>query len=344
MSLADYEFKNTCYEILNKGLSTEGQSVRAHWPDGTPAYTIARFGIVNRFDLSREFPAVTLRKTPVKTATDEILWIWQQKSNNIHDLNAHIWDEWADSSGSIGSAYGYQMAQKHRCKDVTKEGLIKAFPNYEFAFVDYEGYDEHAQMISDPLINNHIMDFKEVFWDPETRRCAAVFAHGVWWMDQVDKVIYDLKVNPFSRRIMTTLWNLDDLDDMALQPCAWNTTFMVEQKPGHDKLTLNMSLHQRSQDVLAAWAFNTCQYAILQHMLAQVCDMEVGEFLHSDINCHIYDRHVEAVKELCSREPQPAPKFWLNPEVKDFYKFTPDDVRLDDYVVAGPQVEIEIAI
>ena len=344
MSLADYEFKNTCYDIINHGTSTEGQNVRAHWPDGTPAHTIARFGIVNRFDLSKEFPAVTLRKTPIKTATEELLWIWQKKSNNINDLSAHIWDEWADPSGSIGKAYGYQLAQKHRCKDVTKEGLEKAFPTYEFAYADPAGRDEHGGPIDDPLISNHILEFQEVFWDPETRRCAAVFAEGVWWMDQVDKVIYDLKVNPFSRRIMTTLWNPADLDDMALQPCAWNTTFMVEKKLGHSKLTLNMSLHQRSQDVLAAWAFNTCQYAVLQHMLAQVCDMEVGEFLHSDINCHIYDRHVPLVKELCSREPMPAPKFVLNPIVTDFYKFAPTDVALLGYEVSGPQIEIPIAI
>ncbi len=345
MSKADIEFVQTCKAIINDGFSTQGQTVRAKWKDGTPAHTTALFGVVNRFDLSEEFPALTLRYTPIKTATEEMLWIWQRKSNNIHDLDAHIWDSWADENGSIGNAYGYQLGIKHRCKDVTGEGLRKAFPGY----VSFSAFaPDNSGLCSDldHTFGAKGADFVTVFRDPKTGRVAAVydFVQAVWYVDQVDKVIYDLINNPFSRRIMTTLWNPADLDDMRLQPCAWNVTFMVEQKPGHEKLTLNMFLHQRSQDVLSAWAFNTAQYAVLQHMLAQVTGMEVGVMVHSDVNCHIYDRHIPAITELISREPQPAPEFWLNPEVKDFYAFTKDDVALRNYKVAGEQIEIEVAV
>ncbi|MDD7177216.1 MAG: thymidylate synthase [Lachnospiraceae bacterium] len=282
MSLADELFIAMCRDILNNGTSTEGEKVRPHWADGSSAYTIKKFGVVNRYDLSKEFPALTLRRTAIKSATDEILWIWQKKSNNIYDLHSHIWDEWADEDGSIGKAYGYQLGVKHQYK----EGM----------------------------------------------------------MDQVDRVIYDLKNNPFSRRIMTNIYVHQDLHEMNLYPCAYSMTFNVTQKKGDDKLTLNAVLNQRSQDVLTANNWNVCQYAVLLHMLAQVCDMRVGELMHVIADAHIYDRHVPLVEELISRKPYPAPKFWLNPDVKDFYEFTRDDVKLIDYET-GPQIEnIPVAI
>ena len=282
MSLADHIFIDMCNDILTNGTSTEGEKVRPHWPDGTPAYTIKKFGVVNRYDLSKEFPILTLRKTALKSATDEMLWIWQRKSNNIHDLKSHVWDEWADADGSIGKAYGYQMGVKHQYK----EGM----------------------------------------------------------MDQVDRVIYDLKNNPYSRRIMTNIYVHADLHEMHLYPCAYSMTFNVTKKPGQDKLVLNAILNQRSQDILAANNWNVCQYAVLMHMLAQVCDMQVGELVHVIADAHIYDRHIPLVKELISREPLPAPTFWLNPEVKDFYDFTPDDVRLEDYET-HPQIKnIPVAV
>ena len=282
MSLADVTFINMCRDVIENGTSTEGEKVRPVWEDGTPAYTIKRFGVVNRYDLRKEFPALTLRKTALKSAMDEILWIWQKKSNNIHDLHSHIWDSWADESGSIGKAYGYQLGVKHQYK----EGM----------------------------------------------------------MDQVDRVLYDLKNNPYSRRIMTNIYVHQDLHEMNLYPCAYSMTFNVTKEKGSDKLTLNGILNQRSQDVLAANNWNVCQYAVLLHMLAQVCDMQVGEFVHVIADAHIYDRHISLIEELISRETHPAPKFWLNPEVKDFYQFTPDDVRLDDYVT-GPQIKnIPIAV
>ena len=282
MSLADKIFVDMCKDIIENGTSTEGEKVRPVWEDGTSAYTIKKFGVVNRYDLSKEFPALTLRKTAIKTCVDEMLWIWQKKSNNINDLKGHIWDEWADETGSIGKAYGYQMAVKHQYK----EGM----------------------------------------------------------MDQVDRVIYDLKNNPFSRRIMTNIYVHQDLSEMHLYPCAYSMTFNVTQKPGEEKLVLNAILNQRSQDVLAANNWNVCQYAVLVHMLAQVCDMQVGELVHVIADAHIYDRHVDIVKELIEREQYPAPKFWINPEIKDFYDFTPDDIKLIDYVT-GPQVkDIPIAI
>ena len=282
MSLADKIFVDMCKDIIENGTSTEGEKVRPVWPDGTSAYTIKKFGVVNRYDLSKEFPALTLRKTAIKTCVDEMLWIWQKKSNNINDLKGHIWDEWADETGSIGKAYGYQMGVKHQYK----EGM----------------------------------------------------------MGQVDRVIYDLKNNPFSRRIMTNIYVHQDLSEMHLYPCAYSMTFNVTQKPGEEKLVLNSILNQRSQDVLAANNWNVCQYAVLVHMLAQVCDMQVGELVHVIADAHIYDRHVDIVKELIEREQHPAPKFWINPEIKDFYAFTTDDIKLIDYVTGEQIKDIQIAI
>ncbi len=282
MSAADKIFVAMCQDIIANGISTEGEKVRPKWEDGTFAYTIKKFGVVNRYDLSKEFPALTLRKTAVKSATDEILWIWQKKSNNIKDLKPHIWDEWADPDGSIGKAYGYQLGVKHQYK----EGL----------------------------------------------------------MDQVDRVIFDLKNNPFSRRIMTNIYVHQDLSEMNLYPCAYSMTFNVTTKKGSDKLVLNAILNQRSQDVLAANNWNVCQYAVLVHMLAQVCDMEVGELVHVIADAHIYDRHIPLVEELISREQFEAPKFWLNPDVKNFYDFTDEDIKLENYIT-GPQIKnIPIAV
>ena len=282
MSYADKVFVAMCQDILENGTSTEGELVRPHWEDGTSAYTIKKFGVVNRYDLSKEFPAITLRKTYIKSATDELLWIWQKKSNNIHDLKSHVWDEWADEDGSIGKAYGYQLGVKHQYK----EGM----------------------------------------------------------MDQVDRVIYDLKHTPFSRRILTNIYVHQDLHEMNLYPCAYSMTFNATQKKGDDRLTLNGILNQRSQDVLAANNWNVCQYAVLMHMLAQVCDMRVGELVHVIADAHIYDRHVPIVKELIERPQYDAPKFWLNPDIKDFYQFTTDDIKITDYVTGEQIKDIPIAV
>lgn len=282
MAYADDVFKQMCRDIIDNGTDTRGEKVRPHWPDGTPAYTVKRFGVVNRYDLRKEFPALTLRRTAIKSATDELLWIWQRKSNNIHDLNSHIWDEWADPDGSIGKAYGYQMQVKHQYK----EGMF----------------------------------------------------------DMVDRVIYDLKNNPYSRRIMTNIYNFQDLHEMNLYPCAYSMTFNCTKDPETGKLVLNAILNQRSNDVLAANNWNVVQYAVLVHMLAQVCDMVAGELVHVIADAHIYDRHIPLIEELISRESYPAPKFWLNPEVKDFYDFTPDDVKLIDYQHGEQIRNIPIAI
>ena len=282
MSYADRVFIDMCRDIMENGTSTEGEKVRPVWEDGAPAYTIKKFGVVNRYDLSKEFPALTLRRTAIKSCVDELLWIWQKKSNNVHELRSHIWDSWADETGSIGKAYGYQMGVKHQYK----EGM----------------------------------------------------------MDQVDRVIYDLKNNPYSRRIMTNIYVHQDLHEMNLYPCAYSMTFNVTKEKDSDVLTLNGILNQRSQDVLTANNWNVCQYAVLLYMLAQVCGMKAGEFVHVIADAHIYDRHIPMIEELISREPLPAPKFWLNPEIKDFYDFTPDDVRLDDYET-HPQIRnIPVAV
>ncbi|MCU6696523.1 thymidylate synthase [Laedolimicola ammoniilytica] len=282
MSYADQIFKEMCRDIIENGTSTEGEKVRPKWEDGTSAYTIKRFGVVNRYDLSKEFPALTLRRTGLKSCMDEILWIYQKKSNNIHDLNSHIWDEWADETGSIGKAYGYQIGVKSHYREGD--------------------------------------------------------------MDQMDRVLFDLKQNPYSRRIMTNTYVFSDLSEMHLYPCAYGVTYNVTKRPGEEKLVLNMVLNQRSQDVLAANNWNVCQYAILLMMVAQVCDMVPGELLHVIADAHIYDRHVDIIRELIARPEHPAPKVWLNPEVKDFYAFTTEDLHVEGYETEPQIRDIPIAV
>ena len=282
MSKADQLFVSMCKDILDHGTTTEGEKVRPRWEDGSPAYTIKNFGVTNRYDLREEFPALTLRRTALKSAMDEILWIYQKKSNNINDLNCHIWDQWADESGSIGKAYGYQIAQK------------SSYREGEF--------------------------------------------------DQMDRVLYDLEHTPFSRRIMTNMYTFADLHEMNLYPCAYSVTYNVTQGEGDEKPVLNMVLMQRSQDILAANNWNVCQYAILLMMVARHVDMVAGELLHVIVDAHIYDRHVDIVRELIERPQYPAPRVSLNPNVQNFYDFTIDDLIVEDYN-HGPQVKnIPIAV
>ena len=280
MSYADKIFKEMCRDILENGTSTEGEKVRPHWEDGTKAYTIKKFGVVNRYDLRKEFPAITIRKTALKSAMDEILWIYQKKSNNIHDLKPHIWDSWADESGSIGSAYGYVVGEKFL----------------------YKGEE----------------------------------------IDQMDYVLKQLKENPYSRRILTNLYQFHDLATGHLDPCCYSATYNVTKEG--DDLVLNMVLNQRSQDVLAANNWNVAQYAILLMMVAQVNHMIPGELIHVIADAHIYDRHVDIIKELLDRPEHPAPKVWLNPEVTDFYSFTTDDLYVEDYITEPQIKNIPIAI
>ncbi len=276
MSKADNIFIENCKNILQNGYSCEQEKVRAHWEDGTPAYTIKSFGVVNRYNLSEEFPLMTLRYTNWKAAIDEILWIWQKKSNNVKDLNSHIWDAWADKNGSIGKAYGYQMGIKHQ------------------------------------------------------------YAEGEF--DQVDRVLYDLKYNPYSRRIMTNIYNFDDLHSMNLYPCAYSMTFNVTGKK------LNAILNQRSQDTLTANNWNVVQYSALLMMFAQVSGLEAGELIHVISDMHIYDRHVPMVTELLQREPKQAPKVTLNPEIKNFYDFKVEDFEVENYEYGQSIGKIPVAI
>lgn len=276
MSKADEKFVSMCRDILENGFSTEGNNVRARWDDGTPAHTIKNFGVVNRYDLSEEFPALTLRPTAIRLAFDELLWIWQKKSNNIKDLNSHIWDQWADENGSIGKAYGYQL------------GIPYKFKQGE--------------------------------------------------MDQVDNVLWLLKNDRYSRRIITNMYNFADLSEMGLEPCAYSMTFNVKGD------TLNAILNQRSQDVLTANNWNVVQYSLLLMMMAQVSGLKAGELVHVIADAHIYDRHVDIVKELIERPQYPAPKVRLNPDITDFYEFTDKDLIIEDYQ-KNPQVKnIPVAI
>ena len=263
MSKADVLYRQTCAAILDHGVWDTEQNVRPHWPDGTPAHTVKLFGVVNRYDLQEEFPIMTLRRTYFKSCVKELLWIWQKKSNNVHDLDSHIWDSWADETGSIGKAYGYQLGIRHQ------------YPEGEF--------------------------------------------------DQVDRVLYDLRHNPASRRILTNLYNFEDLHEMALYPCAYSMTFNVSGN------RLNAILNQRSQDMLTANNWNVVQYAVLVHMLAQVSGLQAGELVHVIADCHIYDRHVSLVEKLLDRQPLEAPIFHIDQTVTDFYQFSPDSVWLENY-------------
>ena len=276
MSYADQVFIQNCKDILSKGVWDTDLAVRPRWEDGTPAHTVKKFGVVNRYNLKEEFPIMTLRRTYWKSAIDEILWIWQKKSNRIDELGSHVWDEWAQEDGTIGKAYGYQLGVKH------------VYPEGEF--------------------------------------------------DQVDRVLYDLKHNPASRRILTSIFNHADLHEMALAPCAYSMTFNVTGN------TLNAILNQRSQDMLTANNWNVCQYAALVHMIAQVSGLEAGELVHVIADCHIYDRHVDLVKKMLDNPTFEAPKFEIDPTVTDFYAFTKDSFKMVDYKCNKFDYEIPIAI
>ena len=276
MSRADEIYRATCLDILENGFWDTDLEVRPRWADGTPAHTVKKFGVVNRYDLREEFPIMTLRRTYWKSAIDEILWIWQKKSNRLDELGSHVWDEWAQPDGTIGKAYGYQLGVKHK------------YPEGEF--------------------------------------------------DQVDRVLYDLKHNPASRRILTSIFNHADLHEMALAPCAYSMTFNVSGN------TLNAILNQRSQDMLTANNWNVCQYAALVHMIAQVSGLQAGELVHVIADCHIYDRHVDLVKKMLDNPTFEAPKFEIDPNVTDFYAFTKDSFKMVDYQCNKFDYEIPIAI
>lgn len=280
MSYADKLFKETCKDIIENGTNTKGESVRPKWEDGEYAYTIKKFGVVNEYDLRKEFPAITLRRIALKSAMDEILWIYQKKSNNINDLNSHIWDHWADETGSIGSVYGYTIGEK-------------------FIFKGDE-------------------------------------------IDQMDYVLKQLKETPFSRRIMTNMYQYKNLATGHLDPCAYSMTYNVTEENG--QLVLNAILNQRSQDMLAANGWNVAQYAILLMMLAQVNNMVAGKLIHVIADAHIYDRHVPLIKSLLDREEYSAPIVKLNPNIKNFYDFTTDDLIVEDYKFGEQIKNIPIAI
>ncbi|MBR4579389.1 MAG: thymidylate synthase [Oscillospiraceae bacterium] len=276
MSYADQVFIQNCRDILQNGIWDTDREVRPRWEDGESAHTVKKFGVVNRYDLRKEFPIMTLRRTYWKSALDELLWIWQKKSNDTHQLHSHVWDQWADEQGTIGKAYGYQLGVKYR------------FPQGE--------------------------------------------------MDQVDNVLYELKNNPASRRILTSLYNFADLHEMALYPCAYSMTFNVSGN------TLNAILNQRSQDMLTANNWNVVQYALLTIMFARASGLEPGELVHVIADCHIYDRHVPMVEELMAAKQYEAPTLWVDPEVKDFYAFTKDSFRLDGYQFNPFDHKIPVAV
>ena len=332
MSKADVIFKEMCENVIENGFSSEGYEVRPHWEDGSPAHTKKVFGLVNRYDLSEEFPAITFRKTFIKSAMDEILWIWQKKSNKVKDLNSHVWDEWTDKNGTIGKAYGFQQAKRYRYKGVTVAGLKKAFPNIKKGIVFYTGAmadDAYGYDVEENCYNQGY-DF--------VNHPIAIRVGNDFMMTQIDKAIYDLVNHPLSRRIIVSMWNPEDLHAMALEPCAYSMTFNVTGQK------LNAILNQRSQDILAAGNWNVCQYALLLMMIARHTGYEPGELVHVIADAHIYDRHIPIIKELIERPMFPAPKVTLDPEAKNFYDFTTDDLVVEDYQCGEQVKNIPIAI
>ncbi len=302
MSAADRLFIENVENILKTGISDENMEVRPVWEDDkSPAHTIALFGVVDRYDLSKEFPIMTLKRTFWKSALDEIFWIWQKKSNNVNDLNSHVWDAWADENGSIGKAYGYQMGVKSAYKDVKPEGLEKAFTDGYFTEND----------------TCYVSDFRGLI--------AKKNDKGLWMLDQTDRIIYQLVNDPGSRRIMSMMYNPAELSEMALAPCAYSMTFNVMDGK------LNGMLNQRSQDMAVANSWNTVQAALLVYAFSSAYGFEPGELVHVIANCHIYDRHIEPVKELIGNPQHDAPMISVNPDVHDFYRFTKDDFKLDGY-------------
>lgn len=294
MAKADNLFIKMCQDVLAEDNLNE---CRAVWKDsGEQSKTVSKFCVVNRYNLKEEFPILTLRPIALKKAIDEILWIYQKKSNNVHDLNSHVWDDWADINGSIGMAYGYQVKSK----------LRKVYDSVVF--------------------DDASIEYSESF------------------LDQTDFVIHELIHNPYNRRIIINLLDVGEVDMMGLEPCAFMVNFKVTDNKETGKHVLNAILYQRSQDILAANGWNVAQYAALVHMFAQVTDMEVGEFVHVIADAHIYDRHIDTVKELMQRKPYPAPKLWINPDVKDFYDFTVDDFKLIDYQHGEPVKGIDVAV
>ena len=275
MSYADKLFIDMCSDIIENGYSTEGEKVRPKWPDGTYAYTIKKFGVVNRYDLSKEFPAITLRKTYIRSAIDEILWIWQKKSNNVHDLNSHIWDEWADANGDLGPIYGVQWRHWK-----TSDG----------------GY-----------------------------------------IDQISNLIHQIKTNPDSRRLVVSAWNVGEIDKMALPPCHMFFQFYVAQGK------LSCQLYQRSCDIFLGVPFNIASYSLLTHMIAQQCDLDVGDFIWTGGDCHIYNNHFEQVKLQLSREPRPYPKLIIKRRPDSIFDYNFEDFEIVDYD-PWPAIKAPIAV
>lgn len=336
MSYADDKFVELCKDIILNGTDTKGQKVRPKWEDGTPAYTLKKFGVCTIYDLREEFPALTLRKTALKSCYEEILWIYQKKSNNIKDLKPHIWDEWADEDGSIGKAYGYQVGRKyiHHTEKISWNGIIKKYGSFEKYTENLRNYHYQNRLIGDPV---------ETFLYKNLADNDAEILNDYIFMDQMDAVLYDLKNNPFSRRIMINLWDIRHLNEMNLQPCCYNIIFNVTDEGG-DKLVLNMTLNQRSNDILAANNWNICQYALLLMMVAQVSNMIPGKIMHCITDAHIYDRHVPLIEDLITRERYSAPTVSLNPEIKNFYDFTPEDLIVEHYTYNEQIKNIPIAI
>jgi len=255
MSKADTQYLQIIENILEHG--TYGQN-----RTGIATYKLPHQ--VMQFNLAEEFPILTTKFVAFKTAVKELLWIWQKQSNDVRvlqDMGVKVWNEWMREDGTIGKAYGYQIAK----------------------------------------------------------------------YKQLDKLLKTIKEDPESRRMIVTLWNIDDLPDMALQPCAYETLWDVADGK------LNCMLVQRSGDMGLGVPFNTAQYAVLVHMIAHVSGLKPGLFTHVINNAHVYENHVDVLREQLKRKNDalPAPVLKINTAVNDFYDFQPDDITLEGYEHLG---------
>lgn len=294
----DTQFINNLKDILEKGTKYKSRGI---WKeDGEQAECKKLFGVVNRYNQNYENnpPISVLRKLAIKNCIDELLWIWQKKSNNIHDLKSLVWDDWADENGSIGAAYGFQVASKLR-------------------------KTEHEVDNGDSKI--HVSTF----------------------LDQTDFVLHELKYNPFSRRIITNLYAIDETQLMGLDPCCYSCTWNVTEKDG--KRYLNLLLNQRSQDMIVANNWNVFQYWILQNLFALECGLEVGELVHVIADCHIYDRHLKIATFLINQYNEEMEKEnykypTVNIDFKGFYKTGVEDIKVDGYEYLTQIKNIPVAI
>jgi len=303
MTIADIVYGKLIHDVEMFGEWDRDTPVRAVWKDGTPAYTKALLNVQMKFDNGKEITILSQKRVPQKDPVNEIFWIWRDKSNDVQalrDMGCKVWDEWMKEDGTIGKAYGWQLRNKYRKVRITDDLMHMTF--------------------NGELSHNYEVD-----------------GYGYTYLDQVDYLIYTLKTNPSSRRIKTTLWCVEDLDDMALEPCVYDTHWQLLGGKLH--LTVNV----RSNDLGLGNPYNVYQYSILHRLIAQATGHTVGTICFNIDNAHIYDRHIDDLLEQVDKPMHDAPEVWINPEITSFYDFKIEDIKLIGYT-HEKSIRMEVAI